>query len=219
MTRAEPGAARTAGRLAALGFAPVVAPVLEIRPVAAPEPDLRGIGALAFTSPNGVEAFARLTPRRDQPVFAVGDVTAAAARAAGWDDVVSASGAIGDLERLLADRAAGPVLAPGAREPAGDLAGRLAGRIEVRRLPVYEAVETAAPTPTDWDVVLVHSPRAARAVAAALGPGGGADRIAVAISAAAAAPLAGAGFAELRIAATPTGAAVLEALGNPDADV
>jgi uroporphyrinogen-III synthase len=219
VTRAEPGAARTAGRLAALGFAPVVAPVLEIRPVAAPEPDLRGIGALAFTSPNGVEAFARLTPRRDQPVFAVGDVTAAAARAAGWDDVVSASGAIGDLERLLADRAAGPVLAPGAREPAGDLAGRLAGRIEVRRLPVYEAVETAAPAPTDWDVVLVHSPRAARAIVAALGAAGAGGRAAVAISARAAAPLAPCGFDRLDVAAAPAEAAMLEALGNPGGDV
>ena len=219
MTRAQPGADRTAGRLAALGFAPVVAPVLEIRPVAGPEPDLRGIGALAFTSPNGVEAFARLTPRRDQPVFAVGDVTAAAARAAGWDDVVSASGTLGDLARLLAERAAGPVLAPGAREPAGDLPGRLVGRVEVRRLPVYEAVEIATPAPADWDVVLAHSPRAARAIAAALGIGGARGREAVAISANAAAPLEPCGFGRLDVAAGPAEAAMLEALGNPDADV
>lgn len=219
MTRAQPGADRTAGRLAARGFIPVVAPVLEIRPFAGPEPDLNGIGALAFTSPNGVDAFARLTPRRDLPAFAVGDATAAAARAAGWNDVVSASGAIEDLARLLADRASGPVLAPGAREPAGDLAGLLAGRVEVRRLVVYEAVETQASPPADWDVVLVHSPRAGRAIAAAVGVNGARGRPAVAISTNAAAPLQPCGFDRLDIAAAPAEAAMLEALGNPDADV
>lgn len=193
--------------------------MLEIRPVAGPEPDLDGIGALAFTSPNGVETFARLTPRRDLPVFAVGDVTAAAARAAGWGDVASASGAIEDLARLIADRAAGAVLAPGAREPAGDLPGLLAGRVEARRLPVYEALETRASPPADWDVVLVHSPRAGRAVAAALGIEGGRGRRAVAISANAAAPLEPCGFDRLDVAAAPTEPAMLEALGNTGAGV
>lgn len=219
MTRAQPGAARTAGRLAALGFAPVVAPVLEIRPVAGPEPDLHEIGALAFTSPNGVEAFAPLTPRRDLPVFAVGDATAAAARAAGWTDVTSAAGALEDLARLLGETATGPVLAPGASEPSGDLAALLAGRVEVRRLPVYEAVATAAGPPAEWDVVLVHSPRAGRAIAARLGDIGARGRRAVAISANAAAPLEPCGFGRLDIAVAPAEAAMLEALGNPDADV
>ena len=219
MTRAQPGAERTAARLRARGFAPVVAPVLEIRLLAGAEPDLAGVAALAFTSPNGVDAFAALTARRDLPVFAVGDVTAAAARSAGWDDVSSAAGALEDLARLLGERATGPVLAPGAREPAGDLPTLLAGRAEVRRLPVYEAVETAAGPPAEWDVVLVHSPRAGRAIAARLGDIGARGRRAVAISANAAAPLEPCGFDRLDIAAAPAEAAMLEALGNPDADV
>lgn len=196
-----------------------MAPVLEIRPVAGPEPDLAGVAALAFTSPNGVDAFAALTDRRDLPVFAVGDVTAAAARAAGWAQVTSAAGALEDLARLLGEKATGPVLAPGAGEPAGDLPALLAGRVEVRRLPVYEAIETAAGAPADWDVVLVHSPRAGRAIAARLGAGGARGRRAVAISARAAAPLEPCGFERLDIAAAPAEAAMLEALGNPDADV
>lgn len=219
MTRAQPGAGRTAARLAARGFEPLVVPALEIRPLPQAEPDLAGIAALAFTSPNGVDAFAQLAGRPDLPVFAVGDATAAAARTAGWTGVTSASGAIEDLARLIADCAAGPVLAPGARDPAGDLPGLLAGRIEVRRLAVYEAVETRARPPADWDAVLVHSPRAGRAIAAALGEGGGRGRAAVAISANAAAPLGPCGFGRLDIAAAPAEAAMLEALGNPDADV
>lgn len=215
MTRAQPGAGRTAERLAARGFEPLVVPMLEIRPLSQAAPDLSGIAALAFTSPNGVDAFTRLAGRPELPVFAVGDATARAARAAGWTGVTSALGAIEDLARLIADRAAGPVLAPGAREPAGDLPGLLAGRVEVRRLAVYEALETRTTPPTDWDVVLVHSPRAGRAVAAALGVDGGRGRRAVAISANAAAPLQPCGFDRLDIAAVPAEPAMLEALGNP----
>jgi uroporphyrinogen-III synthase len=219
VTRGRPGAGRTAARLEQRGFEAVVAPLLAIRPLPPFEPDLDGVAALAFTSPNGVAAFAGLTSRRDLPVFAVGDATAAAARAAGWGETDSAGGAIGDLARLLADRAPGPVLAPGAREPAGDLPGLLRGKVEVRRLPVYEAVETGAAAPAGWDAVLVHSPRAGRALAAALGPGGGRGRLAAAISEAAAAPLEGCAFAALRVAAAPAEAALLEALGNPGGDV
>jgi len=219
VTRAEPGAARTAGRLRTRGFAPRVAPLLAIRPLPQPEPDLAGVAALAFTSANGVAAFAALTARRRLPVFAVGDATADAARAAGWREVASAAGAIGDLARLLAERAPGPVLAPGAAEPAGDLPDLLAGQVEVRRLAVYESVETGAAPPDAWEAVLIHSPRAGRALTATLGPGGGGGRRAVAISEAAGAPLAGCAFADLRVAARPTEAALLEALGNPDDDV
>lgn len=214
MTRAEPGAGRTAGRLEALGFEAVVQPVLAIRDLPQPAPDLAAYCALAFTSPNGVEAFARLSPDRSLPVFAVGDATAGAARAAGFARAISADGAAADLARLIQARARGPVLAPGALEPAGDLKALAAG-IDVETLAVYEAVETGAAAPEAFDAVLVHSPRGGRAVARALGPGGGAGRLAVTISRAAAAPLADAGFAEVRVAAAPTGTAVLEALGNP----
>src|SRR5690606_4212312 len=72
ITRAQPGAARTADRLTALGLEPVIAPLLAIRPLEQPEPDLGGVDVLAFTSPNGVAAFCALTARRDRPVMTVG---------------------------------------------------------------------------------------------------------------------------------------------------
>ena len=203
---------RTAARLAALGFEPLVQPLLAIRPLAPAAPDLNGTAALAFTSRNGVEAFAALSHDRALPVFAVGDATAAAASAAGFASVRSAAGALEDLARLLAAAAPGPVLAPGALEPAGDLAALLAGRVEVRALPVYQAVGTGAGAPATFDAVLVHSPRAGRAVAA-LGPFAG--QTVAAISEAAAAPLRLLPGLEIRVAARPDEAALLEALGKP----
>jgi len=219
VTRTEPGASRTATRLAARGFEPLIAPVLAVRPIIQPAPDLSAIAALAFTSPNGVAVFADLTPERDLPVFVVGDATAERARQAGFSRVTSASGALSDLAWLIAAEAPGRVLIPGAREPAGDIDALLNGAVETVVLPVYEATETRARPPAAFDAVLAHSPRAAMAVAGMLGRKGGAGRLAVAISAAAAAPLAAAGFAEIRTAGEPTDAAVLLALGNPAARV
>ena len=223
VTRAEPGAARTADRLTALGFTPLVAPLLTLAPLpgaldAAPDP--AAVAALALTSPNGVEAFAPLIPRfRDHPVFAVGDATAEAARAAGFADVRSAAGDIHALARLIAAEAPpGPLLAPGAREPAGDLPALLPDR-PVHRLPVYAAFETHAPAPELFDAVMLHSPRAARALASDLPRAASSARIAICISEAAATPLHPFDFAEIRIAATPDEPGMLSALGKPAAPV
>lgn len=144
-------------------------------------------------------------------MFTVGDATAEAARAAGFASVRSAAGALGDLARLLAEAAPGPVLAPGALEPSGDLPALLAGRVEVRALPVYQAVGTGAAAPALFDAVLVHSPRAARALPAT---GSFAGQVAVAISDAAAEHLAGLARLEVRVAARPDETALFEALGK-----
>ena len=144
--------------------------------------------SLVFTSANGVAAFAALTPDRALPVFTVGDATAEAARAAGFAAVRSAGGDIGMLAALLR------------------------GRVEAVALPVYEAVETRAPAPDAFDAVLIHSPRAGRALAA-LGPFPG--RTAIAISEAAAAPLGAGSGLRIRVAANPDESALLAALGNP----
>lgn len=223
VTRAEPGAARTADRLTALGFTPLITPLLTLAPLpgaldAAPDP--AAVAALALTSPNGVEAFAPLIPRfRNHPVFAVGDATAEAAHAAGFANVRSASGDIHALARLIAaETPPGPLLAPGAREPAGDLPALLPDR-PVQRLPVYAAFETHAPAPETFDAVMLHSPRAARALAASLPRPTSSGRVAICISEAAAAPLRPFDFAEIRIAAAPDEPAMLSALGKPAAPV
>lgn len=216
ITRAEPGASRTAGRLAALGFEPLVAALLAIR--ALPQtPDLADVAALAFTSANAVAAFAALTPSRAHPVFAVGDATTRAARAAGYGEVLSAAGDLDALAALIGARWRDPaavILHPSALRPAGDLAAGLAGIATVRTLPVYEAVETDALAPEAFDAVLIHSTRAGRALAARLAPGRAAGRVAAAISPAAAGPFAALPFAEVRVAPTPDEAALLATLGK-----
>lgn len=170
ITRARPGAEATAAKVAALGFTPVVDPLLEVAPIAA-SIDLAGVAALAFTSVNGVRAFSALSDVRSSPVFAVGDATASAAREAGFAQVASADGDVDDLARLIVAAAPGPILWTGAREPAGDLVATLneAG-VAARGVAVYETVERA---PSDTILalmdrpltVLLHSPRAARRLA------------------------------------------------------
>ncbi|RZJ80353.1 MAG: uroporphyrinogen-III synthase, partial [Brevundimonas sp.] len=56
VTRARPGADRTAQRLADLGYEAVVAPVLTIQPLPFEAPAPATIAALALTSANGVAA-------------------------------------------------------------------------------------------------------------------------------------------------------------------
>jgi uroporphyrinogen-III synthase len=170
ITRARPGADATAARVAALGFKPIVDPLLDLAPIAA-SIDLSGAAALAFTSANGVQAFAALSKTRDLPVFTVGRATASAAREAGFALISSADGDVGDLALLIVNASPGPVLWAGAREPAGDLVGMLneAG-VAARGLAVYEAVERAPSEATlaalDRPLtVLLHSPRAARSLA------------------------------------------------------
>jgi len=220
ITRAEPGASRTAERLRVLGFEPIVRPLLAIRYLS-PALDLDGIDAIAFTSRNGVEAFAALTPARGLPVLTVGDATAEAARQAGFERVTSARGDVDALAALIGD-----VLPPGAMIghvaaaiTAGDLVSAVGPDIAVRTIVAYEAMETGATAPEEFDAVLIHSPRAARALASGIASDVAARSLAVAISRAAAEPLIDLGFRAIRIADRPNDAAITAALGKPGAPV
>jgi uroporphyrinogen-III synthase len=211
VTRTRPGADRTADRLRALGHEPVVAPVLEVRtlPWSA---ELERVGALAFTSANGVRAFAAVSGTRDLPVFAVGDATAAAAGAAGFRAVRSAAGNVEALARTLAAAGpfGGPVLHVAGARRAGDLAGALAATgLETHTITAYETVATGAAAPTGIDAVLVHSPEAARRLAA-LWAG---DILFACMSEAAAAPLRDGGDRRVAVAAGPNETALLALLG------
>lgn len=224
ITRTASGADRTAEAVSRAGFTPVISPLLVANPAFTPAdiaPLLEDVAALSFTSVNGL-AFADLTPRRDWPVFAVGDRTAEAARDKGFSDVVSASGDARDLAALI-DRDwpvrfgaehPGVLLVPTAVQPAADLAVLLEGRVRVRRAVVYETLETPEPLPETFDIVLIHSPRAAQVLARRLPRGAAAGRIAVTLSPACAAPLEALGFADLRVANRPDEASLLEALGK-----
>jgi uroporphyrinogen-III synthase len=177
ITRAQPGADATAERVRALGHDAVVAPLLAVQVLPDVEIDLRGVAALAFTSANGVRAFADANGERGLKVFAVGAATAQAARKAGFKSVLSADGDVEALAQGIGSRRAelrGAVLHPGAMEPAGDLAGALEKHgIETRRVILYETAPVdlsteAAEALGRSDAVLLHSPRAAEVLAGVL---------------------------------------------------
>jgi uroporphyrinogen-III synthase len=211
VTRAEPGASRTADRLRALGHEPLVAPLLQVHPLPAAI-DLGDAGALAFTSGNGVRAFAALSADRGLPVFVVGKATAQAARAAGFAVVVSAGSDVAALAALVtgfAGQLAGTVLFAGAAEPAGDLIGALqAAGVKARAVAVYETRPVPAQVPPGAQAVLVHSPKAAAELARMPLAG---DLAVYCISAAAAAPLTKTG--RISIAPEPNEASLLGLLG------
>lgn len=225
VTRARPGAEATARRLKALGHEPVVAPLLTLRAQPGAKADLDGVGALSITSANAAPLLAAATPERDLPLFVVGDATATAARAAGFTDVWSADGDVEALARLIGsswspDR--GAVLHAGAREPAGDLPGALAAKgIEVRSLVLYDTDttdEVDVEAVAGADAVLVHSPKAARALAALAADQPRLRRMrALALSEACAVPLRAAGYSPVAVAQFPKEEALLKLLGEMSA--
>ncbi|AWU94555.1 uroporphyrinogen-III synthase [Azospirillum ramasamyi] len=173
VTRPAKDAEPLVRRLEALGFDAVVEPMLSMVWLDGPEPDLSDVQALLFTSANGVRAYAKRTNRRDRPVQAVGDATARAARAAGFEQVDSASGdvyALADRVRRLLDPSAGTLLHVAGSKVAGDLGGMLASSgFTLRRSVMYDAVpaltlsdDTATYLRTSaLDGVLFFSPRTA----------------------------------------------------------
>ena len=170
---------------------------------------LPAVGALAFSSANAVEHFVGATDgARSLPVFTVGDATAAAARRAGFTDVLSARGDIHALAELIVrerSRIRGTVLQPGNVEPAADLEALLTEHgVHLQTVPVYETVavdpgEVLAQL-ASIDAVLVHSPKAARRLAELVPSVTAAPRFAC-ISEAAAAPLRAAGHEKVRFSA------------------
>lgn len=88
ITRPEPMASETASRVAALGFTPVIAPMLEIRPVAFTLPPPKTIQAVLVTSAVAIDPIPHAY--HGKPLLAVGDATADAARQAGFTTVHSA---------------------------------------------------------------------------------------------------------------------------------
>jgi uroporphyrinogen-III synthase len=223
VTRAAPQAEATGLRLRRLGHAPLIAPLLEVRPIRDPKPELKGVGALAFTSRHGVAAFAGMSKVRGLPVFTVGDATARAAREAGFATVRSARGDVESLASLISASSdfSGELLHPSAREPAGDLVGALAAQgVKARRHAVY-ATEPVEPhlaaaaalkaEPIELDAVLVHSPKAARRLADLDLVTRVAHELEVfCISDAAAEPLRGLNFRRIAVATAPDERALLD---------
>jgi len=173
LTRPREDSAELADALANIGVTALMEPLLRIEFVDAPPPGLSGVQALLVTSANGVRAFAKVSPERDIPVYAVGDTSARAARDLGFAQVESASGDVEALAALVCDRlepADGDLLHVAGSRLAGDLAGSLQkSGFGYRRAVLYAAEKTMqlsdaaqrAVETGELDGVVLYSPRTA----------------------------------------------------------
>src|SRR6516225_11755687 len=143
VTRPREEADGLALALAARDIGAVIEPMMEVYYCSLPALDLATVQAVLCTSANGVRALARVTGERGLPLLAVGEATAARARAEGFTEVESAGGAGGDLASFAAARLqpdGGPLLHVAGNVVAGDLAGALrAHGFVIDRKVLYEA--------------------------------------------------------------------------------
>jgi uroporphyrinogen-III synthase len=217
ITRAAPDNARTAERVRERGGEPVLAPLLAIVPCGY-DTNTDDAQAIIFTSSNGVRAFPDARGARDRIVLAVGDVTAEAARDAGFTDVRSADG---DVESLAAlahtslDPAKGKLIHIAGDHVAGDLGGtlRAAGFVVERRLAYASVAASALPDVfnTQLDAVTFHSVRAAETFVA-LGAPGAAHLTAACFSQTIADAASAAPWKRLIVSPAPRDEALLDAL-------
>lgn len=196
--RPEPGASRTAAKAEALGLEVRLLPLFTIVHVDWAAPDPAGFDALVLTSANAVRhGGEELNKLKGLPVHAVGEATAALARAAGFRVVSVGEG--GNRGMPL---------------PKGQRLLHLAGKDHLgtqaaATIPVYEARESEevpALGQVANCVVAVHSPRAGRRLAQLVG-----DRSSVVVAAIsdAAADACGSGWEAMAAAAEPTDDALL----------
>lgn len=218
VTRPAERAGPLAARIEALGWEPLIAPALRIEPTGAALPALDRFDALVFTSVAGVRAFETTNKLREQPAYAVGDATAAAARAIGFTQVVSADGDVAALNALLAASPARRLLHVAGEAVAGEIA--VAGR-EVERVGLYRTVaerslSAAARTALYARTVAAAcflSPRSAVAFISLVDPDLFAPVRALVLSQPVADAVASVRWARIEIAARPTLDALLERLG------
>lgn len=180
LTRPQPDCRSTADRLRVLGHEVDEAPMLVFQPLALPEMNVDRLGALAFTSHRAVDVAVthpQIVELLKVPVFTVGDRTAEACRAAGFEDVLSAQSDVCGLCRLIAanrEELRGSVWYFAAKDRSGDLAGCLADHgVACETLPVYRMAPAAALPPNvaerlslgSYDGVFVYSGRTAETFA------------------------------------------------------
>lgn len=173
ITRPQPDADYFARKCRDAGRDTVIAPLMRVsfrNNWRAPD----HIGALAFTSANGVRAFCAREGACEVPVFCVGEASANAARQEGFKSVLAAGGDVESLANLImANRSLieGDILHPAGAQRAGDLVAMLgSANIKAERVVAYEAMaceklpEAAAKTLASGTPVDIpfFSPRTAR---------------------------------------------------------
>jgi uroporphyrinogen-III synthase len=206
----RPSPEATAAAARGLGLEPVSAPLFTIRSLAWQAPDPSGFDAILLTSANAARhGGPGLAPFLALPCQAVGEATAAAARAAGFSNV--AAGNSDGAAALAALVAAGHrrIFHPCGRDHIA-LEG-VERRIVYAAEAVTELPEAAAEALEAGALALLHSSRAG-ALFAALVDQAGLDRgtLSIAAISPAAAAAAGHGWRRLAAAAAPSDSALLE---------
>lgn len=204
--------------MAAAGGDAVVAPLFAYRPLPWVPPTPLPAAVMLTSAAAARLAGPALGTLTGRPCHVVGEATAAAARAAGFADVIIAGP---DAEALLADAAARGVTEllhlAGCEHRAAEQGG-----IRITRRIVYaaEAVDRLPPAAVNalkaGATALLHSPRAAR-LFATLVAAAGLDRAGIALAAfsPAVAAAAGVGWRAVAVARWPDDASLLAAAGLP----
>ncbi len=147
ITRPQPDADEFAEQCRSAGLDPLAAPLMTVRFHENWETP-SDVGGLAFTSANGVRAFAGASRVRNLPAFCVGEATADAARTADFATVHTAGGEVVSLAALIVQHAgaiSGQVVHIAGAHRAGDLIALLKERgVSARRIVAYETEEAAA---------------------------------------------------------------------------
>jgi uroporphyrinogen-III synthase len=228
VTRPQADSERTAAALRARGHDVLIAPLLKVETMAT---DFSGgWGGVIITSANAPGAIAG-HPAREKliklPLYAVGQRSADAARAAGFTNVTSAGGDVRDLVRVITTRradAVAPLLYLAGEDRAADLVAELvACGIAAEMVVVYRAVTapfppalSAALKAGEVDAVLHFSRRSAdNYLAGAAQAGVAKQALAVrhlCLSAQIAEPFVQAGAGNVAIAKRPDEAALLALL-------
>lgn len=168
IVRPRPGAEASAAAARHAGFDPLVAPLFEIRPLAWGPPKAEDYDALLLTSANALrQGGPALREYHRLPVLAVGEKTAKAARAAGFEICFTGNSGIeeplGEAERAGFRRLL--------RLTGSDHVAAARPGLGIDTIAVYEAAALPAPQAlidalAKPAVILLHSPRAARRLAA-----------------------------------------------------
>ncbi|WP_419906951.1 uroporphyrinogen-III synthase [Hoeflea sp.] len=173
VTRPEPGAARTAGKLRDRGADPVLMPLTRTVMLTPERADFEAdrSGAFAVTSANAIRSWRSFGIESDclaLPVYAVGARTGAAASEAGFHDVRIGAGDGTELAGMIVkDRQAG-TLALSADKPLVYAAGRLRQgdferalkehKLPMRTVEIYETENISYSTDYISGLILDHRP-------------------------------------------------------------
>lgn len=213
ITRTQPAADESAKVWQQAGFNPLVSPLLTVEPIS--HDPLPEHAILIFTSKNGVD---HAGPALNRRAICVGDATADYARAAGYQDVISAAGTSHDvttwiIENLGKDK---PLIHVSGRHIRGQISEDLsAAGYDASRVIAYASTPNLVRPEEEFEWIALYSPLAAETFAKLMSDHDLAHVKAASISVATNAALGGLNLKGRLIADQPNELALVRAALNP----